>query len=104
LTHFGRLDIVVSNAGIAQWGPVAELSEKDYDAVFQLNAKGIFFALQEAARHIGDGGRIVNVTSPATAMSLSGLELYVGSKPPASSLPRPSITGQNVQAGDGVVT
>jgi 3-oxoacyl-[acyl-carrier protein] reductase len=80
VAQFGRLDIVVTNAGTARWGAVADVSEADYDAVFQLNAKGTFFALQEAARHIADGGRIVNVTSSATAMSIPGLALYVGSK------------------------
>ena len=74
------LDIAVTNAGVARWGPVAEIGEDDFDAVFQLNAKGTFFALAEAARRISDGGRIINVTSSATAMSIPGLALYVGSK------------------------
>lgn len=80
IEHFGRLDIVVTNAGNARWGAVAELAEEDYDFVFRLNAKGTFFALQEAARRIADGGRIVNVTSSATALSIPGLGVYVGSK------------------------
>jgi 3-oxoacyl-[acyl-carrier protein] reductase len=80
LGAFRRVDIVVSNAGSLRFGGVAELTEDDFDTVFGLNAKGTFFTLQEAARHIRDGGRIVNITSSATSMTIPGLGLYVGSK------------------------
>ena len=78
--HFGRLDILVNNAGLFQPHPIAEVTEDEFDAAFALNAKGAFFAFQEAARRMGDGGRIINISSCSTAMSLPGFAVYVGSK------------------------
>jgi 3-oxoacyl-[acyl-carrier protein] reductase len=78
LDHFGRLDILVNNAGLFQTHSLAEVTEDEFDAAFALNAKGAFFAFQEAARRMGDGGRIINISSCSTAMSLSGFAVYVG--------------------------
>src|SRR5207248_10776457 len=50
LDHFGRLDILVNNAGLFQPHSIAEVTEDEFDAAFALNAKGAFFAFQEAAR------------------------------------------------------
>ena len=80
LDHFGRLDILVNNAGLFQPHPIAEVTEDEFDAGFALNAKGAFFAFQEAARRMRDGGRIINISSCSTAMSLPGFAVYVGSK------------------------
>jgi 3-oxoacyl-[acyl-carrier protein] reductase len=75
LQCFGRLDIVVNNAGTFFMKPVADASEDDYDTLFAVNARGTFFALQEAARHMADGGRIVNISSGATPHPISGAAL-----------------------------
>jgi 3-oxoacyl-[acyl-carrier protein] reductase len=80
LQRFGRLDIVVNNAATFFMKPVADASEEDYDTMFAVNARGTFFALQEAARHMADGGRIVNISSMATALAHASLALYCGSK------------------------
>jgi 3-oxoacyl-[acyl-carrier protein] reductase len=77
---FGQLDIVVNNAAITLHKLVAEMGEEEFDAIFNLNAKGTFFALQEAARHITDGGRIVNISSGSILQSFPGNAAYEGSK------------------------
>ena len=59
----GHLDIVVANAGVVLEKPLIESTEEDYDFVFNINTKGVFFTLQEAARRIRDGGRIVVVST-----------------------------------------
>ena len=64
--RFGGLDIFVSNAGFFIFRPVAEMSEDEYDALFAMNARGVFFALQEAARRIRDGGRIIVMSAAST--------------------------------------
>ncbi|HWD79075.1 MAG TPA: SDR family oxidoreductase [Kribbella sp.] len=76
----GPLDIVVANAGIAILKPLADCTEEEYDQVFGANAKGTFFALQEAARRIRDGGRIVVVSTGGTKMWFTETSLYLGSK------------------------
>jgi 3-oxoacyl-[acyl-carrier protein] reductase len=76
----GGLDIVVANAGVILEKSLAESSEEDYDYVFNLNTKGVFFTLQEAARRIRDGGRIVAVSTGGTKMPFANVSLYLGSK------------------------
>ena len=77
---FGPPDIVVANAGVAVIMPIAESTEEEFDFVFGANAKGVFFTLQEAARQVRDGGRIVVVSTGGTRMLMSGTALYLGSK------------------------
>jgi 3-oxoacyl-[acyl-carrier protein] reductase len=52
LEQFGRLDIVVNNVGVSMFKPTTEIEEDGYDRVMNTNARGTFFALQEAARHV----------------------------------------------------
>ena len=77
---FGKLDILVNNAGRAVYKPLAEASEEDYDRTFALNARGTFFAMQEAARRMNDGGRIVSISTGGTVGGVPTGSIYAGSK------------------------
>ncbi len=77
---FGHLDIVVVNAAIGLFKPTLEVTEEDFDRVFALNTRGAFFVLQEAARRVRDGGRIILVSTGGTARAVPGAGLYSGSK------------------------
>lgn len=85
---FGPLDIVVANAGVAVVKSIAESTEEEFDHVFGANAKGVFFTLQEAARQVRDGGRIVVVSTGGTRMLMTGTGLYLGSKGAAEQFVR----------------
>lgn len=80
INKFGQLDILVNNAGIAKAAPIAEVTEEDFDAVYAVNVRGVLFALQEAARHIKDNGRIVIVSSTTSVYPSPGLAVYGSSK------------------------
>jgi 3-oxoacyl-[acyl-carrier protein] reductase len=81
LDHFHRLDIVVANAGVEVIGRrMVDVTEDDFDHIFSANAKGAFFTLQLAAKHVSDGGRIIYVGSSTTAFPLPGYALYGSSK------------------------
>ncbi len=80
ITRFGRLDILVNNAGVQIVGPLAKFSEADFDRIFGVNVKGVFFACQQAARRMADGGRIINISSSTTVMSLPNYSAYVATK------------------------
>jgi 3-oxoacyl-[acyl-carrier protein] reductase len=76
----GRLDIVVANAAVFLGKPLIESTEEDYDYVFDTNVKGVFFTLQEAAKRVRDGGRIIVVSTGGTKMYFANASLYIGSK------------------------
>ena len=78
--QFGRLDILVNNAGRFMPKSLAETTESDFDEVIAVNAKGPFFAMQEAATVLKDGGRIVNISTGGTHLSFPGATAYLGSK------------------------
>jgi 3-oxoacyl-[acyl-carrier protein] reductase len=77
---FGKLDILVNNAGVILYKLLAETSEEEFDRLFAINVKGTFFACQQAARRMENGGRIINFSSSTTAMMLATYSAYVGSK------------------------
>jgi 3-oxoacyl-[acyl-carrier protein] reductase len=76
----GKLDIVVANAASIVVKPLLECTEEDYDRIFDTNTKSVFFTLQEAARRLNDGGRIIVSSSGGTRMFFPGQSLYLGSK------------------------
>lgn len=80
INTFGQLDIVVNNVGVSVYKLTADITESDFDRVFDTNAKGTFFALQEAAKHINDGGHIISLSSGATKQSIPTGGLYAASK------------------------
>lgn len=70
VAELGRLDIIVNNAGVTRYAYIMDLTEADWDRIHRVNAKGVFFCLQRAAREMirqfeqdGSGGRIVNMAS-----------------------------------------
>ncbi len=78
---FKKIDIVVANAGVELVDvPVEEFTEEQFDLLFDTNTKGAFFTLQQAAKHIADGGRIINISSSTTVYPFDGVAIYGGSK------------------------
>jgi 3-oxoacyl-[acyl-carrier protein] reductase len=78
--RFGGVDAVINNASISIFKPHTEVDEEEFDRVFGLVARGTFFALQEAAKRLRDGGRIVNISSGGTVTGGPMAGLYLGAK------------------------
>lgn len=76
----GEIHAVISNAGIGHMSNLADTSDEDYDRIFATNTRGSFNVCREAARHVIDGGCIINISSGITDRSMAGMGLYAASK------------------------
>lgn len=82
IKHFGSLNILVNNAAVSSVEALLDVTESEWDKVFAVNVKALFFLLQAAARVMktAGGGRIINVSSPGTRMTLTNYTSYATSK------------------------
>ena len=106
---FGGIDVLVNNAGILVLGTVDQYSIDDFDRMVAVNVRAVFVAVQEAARHMKPGGRVINIGSMVadTARGFPGVSVYGMTKAAVASLTRGlaidlaprGITVNNVQPG-----
>jgi len=80
IQHFGRVDFLINNAGVIIHKPLRDTTEEEFDRIMSINAKGTFFACQQAARRLNDGGRIVNFSSTLTTVMMPNFSAYAASK------------------------
>ncbi len=80
--EFGRLDIMVNNAGVGGGGPIAEVATQEWDRVMNTNLRGTFFCCRAALRQMkrNGGGFILNISSVAGVQAWSGTGVYSASK------------------------
>lgn len=106
--RFGGLDILVNNAAVGSFGPIAELSMADIDAMLTINVRSAVVAIRESLAHMGEGGRIVNIGSiNADRTPFPGQSVYALTKGALASLTRGlarelaprGITINNLQPG-----
>lgn len=89
IDEFGRLDIWINNAGGSPLQmPLLDLPRAEWDATIALNLTAIWAATRVASRHLGDGGRIVNISSIAAEMVIPGSGHYSAAKAGTNMLTR----------------
>ena len=75
-----RFDYLVNNAGVGLYAPFADATEEQFDTLMKIHLKGPFFLTQKLLPLLGDGGRIVNISSGLTRFSLPGYAAYATMK------------------------
>jgi 3-oxoacyl-[acyl-carrier protein] reductase len=86
---FGRLDVLVNNAGIYEFAPLEEVTPEHFHKHFDLNVLGLILATQEAARHFGpDGGSVVNISSVVSTSAPPNASVYSATKAAVDAVTR----------------
>jgi 3-oxoacyl-[acyl-carrier protein] reductase len=78
--QLGKVDVLVNNAGVLKTVPLADTSDALFDQTVNINLRGTFNTLREAAARLNDGGRIVNFSSTTLALNMPGYAVYNATK------------------------
>ncbi|RFM26474.1 SDR family oxidoreductase [Deminuibacter soli] len=77
---FGKIDVLFLNAGVAAFSPVASATEEHYDAIMDLNVKGVYFTAQKFLPILNDGGSVIFNTSVNASLAMANSSVYAASK------------------------
>lgn len=80
IDHYGRIDILINNAGILIFKKIAVISDDEFDQIIDINLKSVFYTLREAASRLSDNGRIVNISSTVTRLMSPKYGVYAATK------------------------
>jgi NAD(P)-dependent dehydrogenase (short-subunit alcohol dehydrogenase family) len=86
--RFGRIDVLFANAGIAPLGPIESVTEAQFDSLFDINVRGLFFTVQKALPLLSDGASIILNASIVAQTGLPNTSIYAATKAAVRSLGR----------------
>jgi NAD(P)-dependent dehydrogenase (short-subunit alcohol dehydrogenase family) len=95
---FGKIDVLFANAGIAKFAPVTESTEALFDETFDVNVKGVYFAIQKALPLLNDGASIIINSSVVNQTGAAGASVYAATKAAVRSFAR-TLTTELVDRG-----
>jgi 3-oxoacyl-[acyl-carrier protein] reductase len=80
IKNYGRLDILVNNSGVYEFGPIEGITEEQFHKMFNINVLGLLLTTQAALKHIGEGGSIINIGSVVSRVTPPASSVYTGTK------------------------
>ena len=95
----GRLDVLFANAGIAKYATLGEITEDLYDAIFDINVKGLLFTVQKALPLMPDGSSVILNASIVASKGLSSNSVYSATKAAIRSFARTWTTDLKSRRG-----
>lgn len=78
--NFGRLDILVNNSGVYEFRPLENITEEHYNKMFSVNVLGLLLTTQAAAKHLSEGGSIINIGSVVSSLTPPNSAVYTATK------------------------
>lgn len=88
IAKFGKVNMLINNAGIAIYKIIKDTTDDDFDRIFDINVKGVFLTLREAATRLEDGGRIINLSSSVTRLMMPTYGTYSATKAAVEQMTR----------------
>jgi len=88
IAKFGKVNILVNNAGIAIYKILKDTTDEDFDRIFDINVRGVFLTLREAATRLEDSGRIINLSSSVTRLMMPAYGTYSATKAAVEQMTR----------------
>ena len=80
IKQFGKLDILVNNSGVYEFAALEAITEESFHQQFNINVLGLLLTTQAAAKHLGEGGSIINIGSVVARITPPGSSVYTGTK------------------------
>jgi 3-oxoacyl-[acyl-carrier protein] reductase len=80
ISAYGRLDILVNNSGVYEFGPLESITEPQFRKMFDVNVLGLLLMTQAAAPHLREGASIINIGSGVTAITPPQTAVYTATK------------------------
>ncbi|WP_158749900.1 glucose 1-dehydrogenase [Acidobacterium sp. S8] len=80
IKNYGRLDILVNNSGVYEFAPLEAITEESFHKQFNINVLGLLLTTQAAAKHLSEGGSVINIGSSITRLKPATSAVYTATK------------------------